>query len=346
VPRPDHRFPADPYPGAVPPGSFVHVDGEVLALESGPWRVEGEPLDGWLARRGAVPLAQRLPLLVYGSNRNPEKIGVLRRELGLGPDPVLVLGADCRGVTAVWAAGHRARDGQRPATLAAAPGVRERHAVWMATPRQLAVLDRCEGRDERYRLVRLRTGRVVTDDGTRVDAPWCHVAHGDVRRPLLVDGARVRCADVPQAVARDLRGEPGEDGLDVVPATGAPHPDEWPSAVFAYGLLQPGQEGWHVLAPFATGVHRPATLAGGLFDTGRGYPAWRPGVAGAVRGTLVELRDPAAAFPSVDAYEGEEYRRTRVVTVDGTTAWAYAWAADVDGLAPLPGGWVARRRPG
>lgn len=225
--RPDRDFPADPYPGAVPPGSFVHVDGESHRLEPGPWRVDGRPLDAWLAERRAPPAAGRVPLLAYGSNRCPSKITWLRRELGLGDDPVVVLGAEVRGLAAVWATGFRARDGQRPAVLAAWPGAVERHAVWLATPEQIAVLDRCEGRDDRFRLARVRTGEVRTDDGARVDDPWSYVGHGAVRRPLLVDGAPVRCADVPQDRARALEGEPGDDGLDAPTVHGAPHPDQW-----------------------------------------------------------------------------------------------------------------------
>lgn len=335
---PDSAFPADPYPGAVPGGSFVHVAGESHALEPHPWRVAGRALDAWLDDHGAPPAAGRVPVLSYGSNRCPSKITWLRRALGMGEDPVVVLGAEVRGVAAVWAAGLRARDGQRPAVLAAWPGAVERHAVWLATPAQVAVLDRCEGRDERFRLARLRGAEVRTDDGARIDAPWCYVGHGAVRRPLLVDGAPVRCTDLPQAAARALQGVPGEDGLDAPTVSGAPHPDEWPPRLFAYGLLQPGQVSWSFVAPHATGVHRPAEVRGAVLDTGRGYPAWLPGTPGRTPGTLIELRDPVAAFPAMDAYEGPEYRRVRTVLDDGTTAWAYAWTAPTTGFRP---GWAA-----
>ena len=143
---PDVDHPADPYPGAVPPVSYVHADGVARGIASG--AVDGLPLDAWLRAQGAAPLAGRLPVLAYGSNRSPSKITWLRRELGLGADPVVVLRARTTGVAAVWAAGLRARDGARPAVLAAAPGVVEDHAVWLATPDQIAVLDRCEGRDD------------------------------------------------------------------------------------------------------------------------------------------------------------------------------------------------------
>ena len=55
----------------------------------------------WLAARGAAPMAGRLPVLSYGSNRCPGKITWLRRELGLGADPAVVLQARTEGVAAV-----------------------------------------------------------------------------------------------------------------------------------------------------------------------------------------------------------------------------------------------------
>ena len=74
------------------------------ALDDG--AVDGLPLDAWLRGRGAPPLAGRLPVLAYGSNRCPSKITWLRRALGLGADPVVVLRARTAGVAAVWAAGR------------------------------------------------------------------------------------------------------------------------------------------------------------------------------------------------------------------------------------------------
>ena len=366
----DTEHPADPYPGAVPAVSYVHVDGVARAIDGG--AVDGLPLDAWLRGRGAAPLAGRLPVLAYGSNRCPSKITWLRRALGLGPDPVVVLRARTTGVVAVWAAGLRARDGVRPAVLAAAPGVVEEHAVWLATPDQIAVLDRCEGRDQRFRLARLRTGSVVVDGrvfdhasiagdvpartapagasagSTRltvavdvpVERPWVYLGHAEIRRPLLVDGAPVRCADVSQDVAGTLSGETAVgDGLAADPVTGPPHPDEWPAALFAYGLLQPGQVSWRRVDGHAAGPAQPATVAGGVFDTGRGYPAWLPDAPGMAPGVVVPIRDPAALLPALDAYEGPEYERVRVVA-GGTVCWAYAWRADRAGLVALPVGWA------
>lgn len=345
----DAEFPADPYPGAVPPGSYVHVDGTAHAMKPGPWRVADTPLDDWLAARGAPRADARIPVLAYGSNRCPSKITWLRERLGLGADPVVVLRARTTGVAAVWAAGLRARDGQRPAVLAAAPGATEEHAIWSATPEQIAVLDRCEGRDDRFRLARLRTATVHTEDGARIDTPWCYLGHGVTRRPLLVDGQMVRCADVPQSATRDLIGEAApDDGLDAATVVGAPHPDEWPPRLFAYGLLQPGQVSWHYVAPHATGVHRPAEAAGAILDTGRGYPAWLPHGVGSTPGTVIELRDPLAAFPAMDAYEGPDHRRVRLTLPDRTVCWSYAWVSSAHGFLPgrRPAGRQADRTPG
>lgn len=202
----DAAFPAEPYPGVVPPWSFLHVDGLAHPI-----------VDDRVALRDYGP--GRLPLLAYGSNRCPSKITWLREALGLGPEPVIVLRARTAGVAAVWAAGLRARDGARPAVLAATPGAVEEHAVWLATPAQLAVLDACEGRDVRHRLVRLRSGRVEVA-GTRIDGPLAYRGLGPGRAPLLVDGVPVRCAEVPQTAALGLRGIAATgDGLLAEPAS-------------------------------------------------------------------------------------------------------------------------------
>jgi gamma-glutamylcyclotransferase (GGCT)/AIG2-like uncharacterized protein YtfP len=340
VPLPDADFPADPYPGAVPPVSFAHVDEASHVLHPHPrhgWTAGGVPLDDWLADHGAVPCAGRVPLLAYASNRCPSKITWLRRAMGLGDDPVVALRAGTRDLAAVWATGLRRRDGQRVAVLAAAPGVVEEHVVWLATPEQIAVLDRCEGRDERFRLARLRTGEVRTGAG-RIAEPWCYVGHGAIRRPLRVDGALVRCADLQQAAALGLVGDPAEDGLDAPTVVGAPHPDEWPAALFVYGLLQPGETSWPLVAPHATGEPRPATVEGTVHDTGLGYPALRRGT-GRAPGWVVPVRDPAALLPALDRYEGGEYRRERVLTADGTVCWSWVWAGSFERLRPLPAGW-------
>jgi hypothetical protein len=225
MPFPDSDFPADPYPGTRPGCSYAHEAG--LGWPMTPsvtgWTVAGRRVDRWLAERNAPPVAGRVPVLAYGSNANPSKITWLRSTLGLA-GPVVVLRVRCVDLTAVWATGLRARDGQRPATLMAEPGRVEWHAVWLATPDQVRVLDRCEGRGVRYRLVLLERGTVTAEDGTELTGVYAYTAAGELRAPLLVDGRPVRCADVPQAAALALSGLPGADGLVVREITGEPEP--------------------------------------------------------------------------------------------------------------------------
>lgn len=317
----DADYPADPYPGARPGVSFTHADECGTELPS--------------VREA---LSTGIPVFSYGSNACPSKITWLRREYGL-TGPVTVLRVHSTGLGAVWASALRKRDGQRPATLAAMPGREETHAVWLATPEQVAVLDRCEGRGERYRLARLHTGEIRTEDGLLLPGVLAYVGASEIRMPLLVDGALVPCAEVAQADAIGLIGQPGPDGLDATTVTGAPRVDDWPDKVFVYGTLQPTGTAWPIAAPWSVGEPAKAELAGTLYDTGLGWPALRLTVADTVPGFVVTLRSPADAFAVLDEYEGSEYRRVRVVLADGTLCWTYEWIAPVDSLPTLPRGW-------
>ncbi|MEY8039163.1 gamma-glutamylcyclotransferase [Saccharopolyspora cebuensis] len=243
APRPtpdfhDVEYPADPYPGERPPTSFLHHDeaGYVLVPDATPsgWRLNGttgRDLDDELAALGAASVQERLPVLAYGSNVNPSKITWMREELGLS-GPVIVIQAECQNVAAVWSAGVRQRDGQRPAVIAAWPEIRERHAVLLVTPEQRQVLDRVEGRGERYRLAHVHTP-VELDGGRALASVLAYTARPEVvgknvpihlnRSPLLVDGKFVRCADVEQAQAILLDGVPADsDGLTATEVHGEP----------------------------------------------------------------------------------------------------------------------------
>jgi gamma-glutamylcyclotransferase (GGCT)/AIG2-like uncharacterized protein YtfP len=348
----DTDFPALPYPGARPPCSFAHVDATGYPLVPDPaalsgWRLGAEDLDGWLADRGAAPLAGRVPLLCYGSNACPTKLTWLRTTLGL-TGPAVLLRARTTGLAAVWAAGLRLVDDQRPATLAALPG-EETHAVWLATPDQFAVLDRCEGRGNRYRLAHVTTGEVRLEDGTLAEHPLAYVANyhpADARTnrfPLLVGGHPVRCADVPQAAAAALAGEPAaSDGLAVLAVDGTPVPDALPRRLFVYGTLAPGASQWSMIAGHVTGEPRRARLPGTLYDTGFGYPALSLAVGPGVPGWLVELTDAAAILSTVDGYEGAGFRRVRVTLDGGTQAWTYVWTGPVEGMRTLAEPWASR----
>lgn len=194
----DADYPADPYPGFRPDHSFVHFDGAGHSLDTAP--------DGWRDRRA---------VLAYGSNACPSKITWLRDELGL-EGPVVVVRARCVGLAAVWASGLRVRDGQRPTTLVAMPGVVEWHAVWFATPEQIEVLDVCEARGSRHHLSLLHTGTITLEDGPDLDNVCAYVGATDIRFPLLVDGVPVRVAEVPQCEAVGLEGSPGTShGIEI-----------------------------------------------------------------------------------------------------------------------------------
>lgn len=232
----DSDFPADPYPGTRPESSFVHHDQSSWWLKpnkdkpSG-WSLRGTDLDSQLAKVKAPPMRSRLPVLAYGSNANPSKITWLRENLGLC-GPVIVVQARCSDIAAVWSAGKRARDGQRPAVIASLPGATEGHTLWFATPDQRRVLDECEGRGERYQLSWL-TADIRLANGVRPGKVLAYTARPETlgkdvgeysnRSPLLVGGHLVPCAQVGQEDAANLRGVPADaDGLDTVEVEGEP----------------------------------------------------------------------------------------------------------------------------
>ena len=122
--------------------------------------------------------------------------------------------------------------------------------------------------------------------------------------------------------------------------------------LFVYGSLRPGSG--HVMSRWLVeqGVHAGAAWApqAALYRVD-----WYPGMAagaGRVRGDLFLLRDPAAAWPALDAFEGirqradDEYERRpcSVAREDGerVTAWAYWYRLPVQGLEEIASGdWLA-----
>lgn len=221
----DADYPADPYPGCRPEVSYVHHEGTghplvpvpppragcvTLRAPSGYVLADQAlDLDRWLAERDAPPLAGRAAVLAYGSNSCPAKLTWLREQFGM-TGPVVLLRAVCTGVAAVWAAGVRAHDGQRPVTLVAAPGEVEDHFVWLATPEQLDVLDRCEGNGVRYIRKVLPKDVVAIEGGLRPDEVQAYLGHSPERMPLLVDGRPVRATEVEQWLALGLLGDPAK----------------------------------------------------------------------------------------------------------------------------------------
>jgi gamma-glutamylcyclotransferase (GGCT)/AIG2-like uncharacterized protein YtfP len=112
-----------------------------------------------------------------------------------------------------------------------------------------------------------------------------------------------------------------------------------PTGVFVYGTLLPTESRWPLLEPYAIGA-RSATVAGRLFDTGRGYPCALFSGTGTIPGAVVTLE--AAQVEEVlvllDEVEGVAfglYERVVVSTDDGERVWSYAWLGDMDELTPI-----------
>ncbi len=122
--------------------------------------------------------------------------------------------------------------------------------------------------------------------------------------------------------------------------------------LFVYGTLAPGSDAWAVLEPWVVGEHRADSVAGRLYDTGRGYPGARfdpdPSTPGFVHGVVVSL-DPVRApdaLIALDRYEGREYQRIVVRTASGVHVATYAWIAALDGCREVAGGrWAHRKQP-
>ena len=120
--------------------------------------------------------------------------------------------------------------------------------------------------------------------------------------------------------------------------------------LFLYGTMRAGQTARSMIAEHVSAAE-PATMTGRLWAFPDGYPGFLPGGPGQVVGELVTLRDLAAAFPLLDAYEGAEFARALECarTADGRELWAWVYCiANPDMVAlgePIESGdWVAHLR--
>ena len=123
------------------------------------------------------------------------------------------------------------------------------------------------------------------------------------------------------------------------------------STLFVYGTLQPGDERWPFLEPFATDEGTPDAVDGSLFDTGCGYPAavfdHRATPGEVVQGRRFVLHagrldEALAALDEEESSVAGRYRRTLVTTHADLIAWAYQYGEGLD-LTPIPDGtWHAR----
>lgn len=109
--------------------------------------------------------------------------------------------------------------------------------------------------------------------------------------------------------------------------------------LFVYGSLRRGRGAFDLLRPWIASELGNGVAPGALLDLGD-YPGWLPSGEETTWGELVTLKDPAAAFAALDAYEdflgyaraaGSLYLRVvaRVRTEQKeVSAWVYAWNGD------------------
>lgn len=114
--------------------------------------------------------------------------------------------------------------------------------------------------------------------------------------------------------------------------------------VFVYGTLRAGQAPRSMIENHVYDA-RPATMAGRIVAfPDEGYPGFVADDDAVVLGEVVFLHDLAAAFALLDAYEGEDFRRTlRKATLDnGTEVWCWVYVLADPTLAaagqPIPSG--------
>jgi gamma-glutamylcyclotransferase (GGCT)/AIG2-like uncharacterized protein YtfP len=367
------------YPGPRPPGPVLVHDGAVHPL-----RVDG-PSHAPVRLAAPMPAAGSVPAMAatgelswsvaYGSNASPGRLVAK----GLDRDGAVLLPARITGFVPAFE--HR-RTGYGSVPLTLVPAAGAVHDTWVLglPARATDLLDRTEGR---VRGAPPTTVRPETGDG-RFAPPGTYqlarvgevaVADRFVLAPGLAylpgPGARVQVTEDGRWRAWPTWDQAAAGTHVEAPGADRPPPDVeepvlggWPDTtladlpLFVYGTLRPDGPAFDRIAG-SVDVLGPATTAGTLFDTGRGWPAASfadpSGGAGAtvgtIRGHLVSARGADQAitlFAGADRYEGvpEPFRRTSVL-VDGPSGscWAvsYAWS---DGSPPGPrittGEWVVR----
>lgn len=114
--------------------------------------------------------------------------------------------------------------------------------------------------------------------------------------------------------------------------------------LFIYGTLAPGRPNEHVLAPLG-GTWTPATVRGRLEQQGWGADMGFPGLVldenGDEIGGFVFASEQLAGFwATLDEFEGEQYRRVRVVASlhDGSPVEACVYVLSVLSATPAAEG--------
>jgi gamma-glutamylcyclotransferase (GGCT)/AIG2-like uncharacterized protein YtfP len=97
--------------------------------------------------------------------------------------------------------------------------------------------------------------------------------------------------------------------------------------VFVYGTLRAGQAPRSMIANHVIDA-APATRRGRIVAfPDAGYPGFIPEDQAVVQGEVVFLRDLAAAFALLDAYEGDEFQRVmrKAILDNGTEVWCWVY---------------------
>jgi len=97
--------------------------------------------------------------------------------------------------------------------------------------------------------------------------------------------------------------------------------------LFAYGELRSGQQARSMIEDHVASW-QPATMQGSIYVLSDGYPALVPGSDDLVTGEVVTLKDLAAVFALLDAFEGESYTRImqKARLADGSESWTWVYA--------------------
>lgn len=331
------RDAAPHYPGERPDSSVLIAGGRVLPLTPSPvgsgWAVvdgvSASDLDDWLSLRGFPRLDERVAVLAYGSNANPQEVEKFSRG-----EAVVSLAGTLFGAGAAYCSSTRT-DGQYPAGLALTdPSRGERHSLLLIDPDSQAALDRKEGAGRGfYECCLIKTGSgidFVLDDGSAWRGGLPAYLQGEHRRLAIVGSRPVLVSEVTQAELRLRVLEDASADFAPVAATcsSLPRLSTVPVPVFAYGTLQPGESRWNAIRDLiaTTGTGR---MTGRKVDTGFGFPGLVIDPDASTDGTLLHP-EPASyrrLLAQLDRIEGHPDLFTRQLhrLASGMLAWAYIW---------------------
>lgn len=100
------------------------------------------------------------------------------------------------------------------------------------------------------------------------------------------------------------------------------------NALFTYGTLQPGEEADHYLKQISGTWHDAYVLGKYISDSKIGYPAIQLNAKGKkIKGKLFYSIELSKIIKNIDAYEGDEYKRSiaNVYLTNGSMQSAYVY---------------------